>query len=889
MIDHCPFVVEAVSSLRVGRSLPRLVAVLGGVCLWALVAAGGRASAQTPDTTARYTIDVDGQPAPTALDHFAARTGIDLIYATDLVAGHPLRCRIDRATPREGLACLLRGTGIVAERRGPGRYVLRARRTPNRHVLSGFVVDAESGESLVGANVYAPALERGTATNEHGFYSLTLPADSVRLVVSYLGYRNRAVAVDLHADRRRTIALEPTPVRAGSLEVSDRRRPLQRTTRTSTIDVSAAEVEAMPTLLGQPDLLKTFQRMPGVQSGPEGTSGLYVRGGTPDQNLILLDGAPLYNVSHAFGFLSVFNPDIIQGARITKGGFPARYGGHLSSVVEVTVEDGNRKEYDVEGSVGLVSSRLAVQGPIIEDKTSFLLAGRRTYADLLIRPFVEGGLDGGFYFYDVNAKLNHQFSASDRVFWSLYTGDDTFYSRDGDAARFDLGWGNLTSTLRWTHVFGGRLFGSATLRYSRYRFGTSATEEGGDGSTYRLRYRSGIRDWGLQVDLDYDPTPRHTLRMGLDGTYHRFRPGATQYRNDDGGTAPLDTTVAPSDPVRALDASAYVEDDVTWTDRLKTNLGLRAAGFFVEGSTYLSLQPRLSARYLLPGDWALKGSYAWMRQPIHLLTSSSVGLPTDLWVSSTEEVPPERSHQVVLGLSRSFREQGLETRLEAYGKTMEGLIEYEQGAAFQLATDTNWEEQIETGRGWSYGLELLVRRTTGRTTGWVGYTLSWTRRQFDALNDGDPFPFRYDRRHNLTVTASHQLTDVTSLTATWTYRTGPATTLPRGRYRAGDVGAGDQVSGYTYNELSGTIFGSAESYGPRNGYRLRPYHRLDLGADFAWGEPDDRHALKVGAYNAYNRKNPYFLRTKRTGTGAVRAEAVTLLPMVPYVNYRFKF
>jgi hypothetical protein len=739
-----------------------------------LVAALSSAAAQAPaDTTggpARYTVDATGTPLPTALDRFVANTEVDLVYATNLVNGKTTHCQIADAPPAEALNCLLLGTGVVAERRGPQRFVLVPRPDDASHTLSGFVVDGTSDEPLVGANLYVPSLRRGTSTNQHGFYSVTLPADSIRLVVSYLGYEQKVLPLKLQSDHRRTIRL-------------------------------------------------------------------------------------------------------------------SRYGGHLSSVVEVNTEDGNRNAYDVEGSLGLVASRLTVQGPIVDDKTSFLFSGRRTYIDWLMPAFSEDDLDGGYYFYDVNAKLNHRFSSSDRLAFSLYTGDDTFYNREDDeSSLFDLSWGNLTSTLQWTHVFGDRLFGSATLRYSQYQFGVDAENSSQDES-YRLRYQSGIRDWGLKANLDYDPSPRHSVRTGLDLTHHRFRPGATQYRNDRGTEATLDTTIAPSDPVRALDASLYAEDNVTWSDRFKTNLGLRATGFFVQGTSYLSLQPRVSARYLLPSGWALKGSYAWMYQPIHLLTNSSVGLPTDLWVSSTAEVPPERAHQVTLGVARSFRDRAYEVRLEGYGKLMQNLLEYEQGAAFTLATDAEWEDQVKTGRGWSYGAELLLRRTRGQTTGWLSYTLSWTRRQFDALNDGAPFPFRYDRRHDLTVTATHQLTGVTSASATWTYRSGTAVTLPEARHRTPNIGPNESLA----DDVAFGYFDVAKTYGERNGYRMRAYHRLDLGLTFKWGDRSGFHALKVGVYNAYNRKNPYFLRTGRASNGALQGKTISLLPTVPYLNYRFRF
>jgi hypothetical protein len=747
-----------------------------------------------------------------------------------------------------------------------------------RHTLSGFVTDAESGETLVGANLYVPSLQHGTSTNQHGFYSLSLPSDSVQLVVSFLGYERKVVPLHLTSDRRLDVELAPSAVQAGSLEVTAERTPLQQTTRTSTVEITAARAKQTPTLLGETDVLKTLQLMPGVQSGNEGTSGLYVRGGTPDQNLVMLDGAPLYNVSHLFGFLSVFNPDIVQNVQLTKGGFPARYGGHLSSVVEVNVEDGNRKQYEAEGSLGMLSSRLTVQGPIVEDKTSFLVSGRRTYADLLLRS-VNDDLGAGYFFYDVNAKLNHRFSSTDRVFWSLYTGDDRFHSlgEADDELSFDFGWGNITSTLRWNHVYGNDLFGSVAFRFSRYRFDINAESEGGGDETYRLRYRSGIRDLELETSFDYTLNERHDLRAGAHVTYHRFRPGATEYRAE----AELDTTITPSDRVRAVNAAVYAEDKIDWTEALSTNLGLRATTFVVDGTSYWSLQPRLSARYLLPEDWALKGSYSLMRQPIHLLSNSTIGLPTDLWVASTREVPPGRSHQVTLGVSRSFQDREYEVRLEGYGKLMDNLLEYKPGATYTLTATTDWVRRVETGRGWSYGAELLLRRTRGRTSGWIGYTLSWTRRQFDALNDGEPFPFRYDRRHDLSATVSHQLTDVTSITGTWVYGTGDAVTAPNARYR------GRKVDGRQYRPFLRPA--PTQDYTERNGFRMPAYHRLDLGLRFKWGDRQGFHALKTGVYNAYNRKNPYFFQTSRADDGGLEAEAVTLFPILPYINYQFKF
>lgn len=766
------------------------------------------------------------------------------------------------------LICLLLG-GMV----GPAAGQLP---DSTAHTLSGLVVDEASGDALAGAHVYVPSLKRGTSTNNQGFYSLSLPGDSVTVVVSYLGYEQATISLRLQSDRRRTIRLSRSAVQADSVRVTARQTPLQQTTRTSTVRIEGQRAEDLPTVLGEADVLKALQLMPGVQSGGEGTSGLYVRGGTPDQNLLLLDGAPLYNASHLFGAFSVFNPDIVQNVELMKGGFPARYGGHLSSVVKVNVEEGHREDHQVDGSVGFVSSRLTVQGPISGENTSFLIAGRRTYADLLTRAVSDP--NGGYFFYDVNAKLNHRFSETDRLIGTLYVGDDRFYSAGDSEGEFDFGWGNIMATLRWNHVFESDLFGTASFRYSRYQFDVSANEED-DGDTFRLRYRSEIEDLSLGGHLEYTPNARHEVHVGGTVTYQQFRPGATQYNVSRAGEETgRDTTIAPAGHIRAVDAAVYAQDEIEWTERLATNVGVRAAMFAVGGRPYGSIQPRLSARYLLPNDWAVKGSYSLMWQPVHRLTNSTIGLPTDLWVPSTRAVPPEQSHQVTLGLSRSFRNRTYEVRMEGYGKLMDHLVEYKQGASFSLVAGEEWDTQVETGRGWSYGGEVLLRKTRGRMSGWVSYTLSWTRRQFDGLNEGEAFPFRYDRRHDFSTTLTYDLTDVTSATATWVYSTGKAVTLPQSRYR-GQPAFDDQRRSVP----------EEVGYSDRNGFRMPSYHRLDLGLRFQWGDRDGFHALRTGAYNAYNRKNPYFVNVTDGRRGGLDATAVSIFPVLPYVSYQFKF
>jgi len=765
--------------------------------------------------------------------------------------------------------------------------------TSSRHTLSGYVVDATDGEYLVGANVYVFAKSIGTTTNQQGFFSLTLPADSVELAVSYLGYQTRTLNLQLGADRHVTIELQPTDLALEEVEVvGDRRPSVLNQTQMSAIDMPLAKIQQVPVLLGETDVIKTLQLLPGAKSGTEGSSGLYVRGGSPDQNLILLDGAPLYNVSHLFGFLSVFNTDVVNNVKLIKGGFPARYGGRLSSVVEINMDDGNLKSFETDGAVGLLASRLAVQGPIKEDQTSFMVSGRRTYADILARPFQSGDDLVGYYFYDVNAKINHRLSSVDQIIWSAYAGDDRFYrtyyeqsEATGDERfDFDFGWGNIASTLRWNHIFNSRLFGSFSLLYSEYQFdidsrdaSTNATPDGTEEASYALQYRSGIRDIGTRIDLDYVPTPRHHIRFGGVVTLHSFRPGATQYR-ESGGASVADTTLAPSPSTRGLEAALYVEDDIDITSRLSTNVGLRITGFDVENSFYTSVQPRIAARYRLAPRWSIKASYAAMEQNIHLLTNSSTGLPTDLWVPSTDRVKPQSSQQVAAGFAHTFGEGAFELTTEGYYKEMRNLIEYEEGAAFTLGADEDWQDVVVSGDGWSYGAEVLLRRQQGRTTGWVGYTLSWTMREFDDLNEGDPFPYRYDRRHDVSAVVTHDLTDMISLSGTWIYGTGDAITLPTARHR---------VPGLTQRGGLPVPNVAVKTYDARNGYRMRAYHRLDFGATFTWSGKNE-HALHLGLYNVYNRKNPFFMYTQEYSE-ELEAKQVSLFPILPSVNYRFSF
>ena len=760
--------------------------------------------------------------------------------------------------------------------------------------VSGFVRDAESRETLIGASVYVPELERGAVTNAYGFYSLTVPrADTTsRLVVSFVGYTPQAVALDRSRSAELDVALAPGREIGEAVVAADRAERADESTRMGTVSIPAADLQQIPVLLGEADVLKALQLLPGVQGGTEGTSGFYVRGGGPDQNLILLDGAPVYNASHLFGFFSVFNGDALQNVELVKGGFPARYGGRLSSVVDMRMREGNQREISGQGSLGLIASRLTVEGPIARDKASFIVSARRTYADLLARPFIPDDQDGGYYFWDVNAKANATLSPRDRVFGSFYGGNDRFYSSIRETSSRNeaaMDWGNRTGTLRYTRVASPRLFVHGTLLASDYRFGVGSTFEELDRGAlvqgFGLQYRSGIRDVSARVDAEWSPAPEHSVLAGLGTTHHRYRPGAVQVQIDDADIV-LDTLLAPSPPVDAVETMAYVEDDWRVSRALKVNAGLHASLFNVEGTAFGSVEPRLSARLRVGPRTALKASAVRMKQYVHLLTNSGIGLPTDLWVPSTDRVRPQASWQASVGAAHTTPAWSLEA--EAYGKTMDGLLEYREGTSFLGAAASDWEAAVVSGRGRSVGLELLARKTEGRTTGWIGYTLSSTTRQFDELNGGEPFPFKYDRRHDVGLTLQHQATRGIRLAATWVYGTGSGFTVPTGRLEST---GGAAIDRYLSNGCAIYCGTGAYVYASRNGARLPAYHRLDLGLTWTgrawWGE----HALALGVYNVYARRNPFFVTEDDAldRGGSLELTGYSLFQVIPSVSYQFSF
>jgi hypothetical protein len=747
-----------------------------------------------------------------------------------------------------------------------------------KHTISGYVSDRKSQEKLIGAIVYDTRTKQGTTTNAYGFFSLTLPADSVNLLISYIGYSPQNRKLMLLNDQMLNVLLAGTELE--TVEIVAEGERIEERNRMSTINIPIEQVKKIPAIFGEVDLMKVLQLLPGVKSGGDGSTGIYVRGGGPDQNLILLDGAPVYNASHLFGFFSTFNADAIKNVELIKGGFPARYGGRLSSVIDINMKDGNMKKFNAEGGIGIISSRIMIEGPIWRNRTSFIVTARRTYIDALTRPIIRassgGEGDGGYYFYDLNAKVNHRLSDRDRVYLSFYNGNDKFYFRNGNYSsdiriNSSLQWGNTLGALRWNHVFNSRLFSNTSVTFTRYRFRiTAETRDNFNNTRENLDYFSGINDWAGRTDFEFTPSPDHAVRFGGSYIYHTFSTGAFQFKTS-GFTKDTDTLIGNPD-VYGNEASLYIEDDWKVTSNLKVNGGVHGAGFFVQDNFYHSVQPRISARYLLPRNWSIKGSYATMMQFIHLLTNSNIGLPTDLWVPATKKIKPQTSSQIAGGLAKSLKRSMYEISIEGYYKFMDNIIDYLEGADF-IGGGSDWESKVAQGKGWSYGAEVLLQKKTGKYTGWIGYTLSWTDRHFAEVNNGKPYPYKYDRRHDVSVVNMYKFSNKFDIAFTWVYGTGNAVSLPL----------------QSYQGLLPGIFRDVNYYGSKNNYRMAPYHRFDLSANRhkkkRWGVS----TWSFGVYNLYARQNPYFLYFRTNQNGVKQLVQVSLFSIIPSISWNFKF
>ncbi|MCB9302565.1 MAG: TonB-dependent receptor [Lewinellaceae bacterium] len=764
-----------------------------------------------------------------------------------------------------------------------------------RFTISGYIKDAATGEELLYANVLEKNTQSGATTNLYGFYSITLPAGSYELSFSYIGYQPKVQTVKLAGNMELNVELEAESALLQEVVVTDKvANERVQEVAMSRIELPIEEVKKLPSLLGEPDIIKTIQTLPGVTSAGEGTSAFFVRGGSADQNLILIDEAPVYDVSHLFGLFSVFNADIIKSAELYKGGIPAKYGGRLSSLLEVTTRDGNAKQFSGSGGIGLLASRLTLEGPIVKDEASFIVSGRRSYADIFMKNSDQ--FDGTTVaFHDLNAKVNWKVSNKDRFFLSAYTGRDVWNFGNS----FQMDWGNTTTTFRWNHLFNERLFSNLTLVYSDFDYALEDKDP-----VQGLLWKANQREASLKQDFSYFINPKFTIKFGYQGIYRRFTPGDLQPNSEESIFKGLQLQKQ-----FALDHGLYIGAEHQVSARLSLEYGLRytlfqniGAGTIYEyedqeddvnivvkdSTTYRNFEtiklfhnpePRFSARYLVDDNSSVKLSYNRMVQYVHLISNSTVPIPFATWAPSSPYLEPQKADQVALGYFRNFNDGLFEFSAEAFYKQTRDVTEFVDNA--ELGLNKHLATEFRQGEGESYGLELFLRKTEGQLRGFASYTLSKAELTVPDVNNGNPFPASHDRRHNFNLALSYDLSPKWNVGANFTYGSGRPITLPTGKY---------EFDGYQVNFYSG-----------RNGYRLPAFHRLDLSATFEPGKNKDRrwhNSFSFGVYNAYNRQNPFtiYTRTKQDDEGNIigdgtekEARLVYLFGALPYFTWNFNF
>ncbi len=754
-----------------------------------------------------------------------------------------------------------------------------------KYTLSGYIRDADSGEELVGANLYLSSEENtGTVTNSYGFYSLTLREGKYTIRISYAGYSTQEVELDFFRDTTLNIKLTSGLTMDEVVIKAESDDENVSSTRMGTIQLPIEDIKKLPALMGEVDVLKSLQLLPGVLSATEGTSGFFVRGGAADQNLVLLDDATVYNPGHLLGFFSVFNADAIKNTTLIKGSLPAKYGGRLSSVVDIQMKEGNNKRWAAQGGIGLVSSRFSVEGPIVKDKASFFLSGRRTYVLDLAQPFLNGGNFEGtnYYFYDINAKMNYRISDKDRVYFSGYFGRDIFrFQSSSQDFSFDLPYGNSTATLRWNHLFSDKLFMNISAIYNNYEF----QFEGGQESFQAALY-SGIDDYSLKADWDYYPSTNHFIRFGVSFIHHQLQPqlitattGEVDFSND------LLTKYGN-------EYAFYFQDEWKVNSRLTMQLGLRTSFFtqlgpyvspesgqeFGDGEsviTYWTPEPRASLRYKLTPLSSFKAGIAYTAQYLHLVSNSTSTLPIDIWVPSTERVAPQRGIQYALGYFRNFFSNRYEFSAEVYYRDLYNQVDYRDDYVNNPSNDV--ELDFVFGDGRAYGLELLLKKKKGDFTGWISYTLSRTERSFEEIEGGRWYPAFFDRPHDFSFVGIYQISPKWDVNGTFVFGTGNTYTPVAGAYRIED-----RVN----------VF-----YGPRNSARLIPYHRFDLSVTYTPRPNSEKRFASTwnfSIYNIYSRMNPTFIYNsfdtdRESGIVESKAYRVSLFPIIPSISWNFKW
>ncbi len=751
-----------------------------------------------------------------------------------------------------------------------------------KFTVSGTMKDSASGEELIGAIVAVKELpDVGSSTNKYGFYSLTLPEGSYTLIYSYLGYTSDSIKVSLTQNIKYNISLANSGSQLKEVSVQSAKATENVTSaQTGMVQLDVKEIAKIPVFFGEKDVLKTMQLLPGVISAGDGNSGFYVRGGAADQNLVLLDEAPVYNASHLLGFFSVFNSDAIKDVTLYKSGMPVNYGGRLASVEDIRMNDGNDQSYHLSGGIGLIASRLNFEGPIKKGKGSFLVSGRRTYADLFLKLSNNSALkNSSLYFYDFNIKGNYTLGENDRIYLSGYLGRDVL----GADNLFGINWGNATGTLRWNHIFGAKLFSNTSLIYSNYNFNISITTP-----SLNIGIQSTIQDWNLKQEFQYYPNSRNKILFGFNVIHHTIVPG-----NLTTSDSTINSTHIQSR--YALEAAVFVSDEFKVSERLKFVAGIRVTSFSLLGpgtfytydangnptdsakytngqfvKTYINPEPRFNANYMLNEFSSIKISYDRNVQNLHLLSNSTSTNPTDLWIPSSNNVKPEIADQFSIGYYRNFLNNKYEFSVETYYKTMQNQIDYKNGA--QLNLNENVESELLFGQGRSYGVEWFVKRKLGKLTGWLGYTLSKTELQIPGVNNGSWYPARQDITNDVDVVVIYDLNPKWSFSATWIYNTGYPVTFPSGKYAVND-----NIIYY---------------YTSRNGYRMPDYDRMDVGATYHCKKhPHYQAEWSLSIYNVYDRWNAYLITFQQNPNNAQETQAVltSLFGIIPSVSYNFKF
>ncbi len=748
--------------------------------------------------------------------------------------------------------------------------------------ISGHVSDIDNGEDLIGVTIYSLENLSGTISNSYGFYSLSLPEGNYTIRFSYLGYESIDSLINLDGNRLLDIELKHSTINLEEVVVTSERRDINISEASMGVErLNVREIKYIPVIFGEKDVLKTIQLLPGISSSGEGSTGFNVRGGSMDQNLILLDEATVFSASHLMGFFSVFNSDALKDVIVYKGGIPARYGGRASSVLDISMNNGNSKHFSASGGIGLISTRLTLEAPLIKDKLSYIISGRRTYLDIIAKALFPDDIvddDIRFYFYDLNTKINYTLNKKNRLFLSGYFGQDVF----GLGSEIGTDWGNATGTLRWNHLFSDKLFSNTSLIYSKYNYSFNLGE-------LSLKLGSGIEDYSIKEDATLYLNPDNTMKFGFSFTSHKFMPGELTSNMVNNFEIVLDEK-------RALESGIYFQNDHNISERLSSTYGIRVSMFNQTGpgwvykyndynslsdsvyigsgeiaQSYFAVEPRLSVNYRLNQKSSIKLSYNRMAQYMHLLSNSTSGTPMDVWIPSSTNIKPVLVDQISIGYYRNFLDNGIESSIEIYYKGIDNATDYEDGAEIML--NKYVESVILTGRGRSYGVEFYLKKKYGDFTGWISYTLSRTENLIDGINNNSWYPLKYDKTHDVSVIASYQFSRRLFLSAVWIYATGNAVTFPSGKY-----------------ELDGQLI---PYYTERNGYRMPSYNRLDASLTLKSKKKRARFegSWDFSIYNLYNRHNAYSIsfRESETGPGNTEAVKLSLFGIVPSVSYNFKF